>query len=563
VAVVRFDRFELDDKARTLRKNGTLVKLHDQPFELLLALVERAGEVVSREDLRRRLWPADTFVDYDNSLNNALSRLRDCLEDGPAGPRFIETVPRRGYRFVAALAATSPATPGPRRARRWVLPLAGAVAILALVAAGQWLGRSSPGPEGRQRLIVLPLENLTGDPALDYLVEAIGEDLITHIGRLSPQRLAVIARTTAATYAKAQMPISRVRSELDVDHVVEGAVRREQRRLHVTVRLIRASDESQVWAEMFDAGSEPTAAFFRDVTTRTAGAVATALGESAAVVVRAATLSTEAFDAWLRARHEWNRFNVDGFLASIEWDRRALTIDPTLSQAATGLAKGWVFLGVFDPNRAVDAYTQASLAIDRALQLDPESSEALAMRAMVKLFAHLDRAGAARDFEAALARSPNDALTLHWAAAAASASGDHERSVALARNARSLDPKSVAVNADLGWYFYYARRFDDALSQCTAAGALDPSARGPLLCREMVLRATRRSPVTRTPAATDRSALYLRAADGAALGDRRAALGAIQAAMTSRASWAPFIAVDPAFDALRGDEEFRKIVADR
>ena len=271
----------------------------------------------------------------------------------------------------------------------------------------------------------------------------------------------------------------------------------------------------------------------------------------------------DAFDAWLRGRQEWNRFTPEGCRTSIEWHRRALAVDPRFAAAAAGLARGWVFLGLFEATRAAEAYGEARNAVNLALRLDPESPDALAMRGMVRLFGDFDRDGAVRDFDAAIARAPNDALALHWAAAAASAKGDHDRSIVLARAARTLDPKSVAVNADLGWYFYYARRFDEAVQQCNEAAKLDASARGPQLCREMALRAQGRSTVRPDRPASDlRAAAYLAAADDAALEHRAAAVAAIRSAVASRASWAPFVAVDPAFDRLRSDRSFAAAVAE-
>jgi DNA-binding winged helix-turn-helix (wHTH) protein/TolB-like protein len=559
-----FSVFALDPAGRVLRRDGQPVKLHDQPLEILIALTDRPGEIVGREELRRRLWPDDTFVDYDNSLNNALSRLRECLQVPPDHARLIETIPKRGYRFVAPVRVveTNPSARTHSRRHRWTA-VAAILSIAAAAAAGLLLRQSSPVPApARHRLVVLPLQNLTGRADLDYLVAGLGDDLTTHLGRLAPDDLAVIARTTAASYAARDAALTRAAAELGADHAIEGAVRYESERVHATIRLVRTADSRQVWAEMFDAPLTAMPRFFETVVTRTARAVGAALGRDAEIRARGGTLSTDAFDAWLRGRSEWSRFTLDGFAASIGWYERALSIDAGFPEAAAGLAQSWVFVGVFDAGRAVEAYGRAGRAVDRALALDPQNADALAMRGMVKLFGRFDARGAAADFDAALSRVPNDALILHWAAAAASARGDHDRGVALGRAARSLDPRSVAVNADLGWYFYYARRFDEAIQQCAVAARLDPAARGPALCREMASRAARRSPVVPGGyAAGDRSALYRRAADSAALGDRRAAVEAISTAVTLHASWVPFLAVDPAFERLRGDRDFDGILA--
>jgi TolB-like protein len=287
------------------------------------------------------------------------------------------------------------------------------IGTIALVTVSLFTRPLRPEASTQHRVVVLPLRNLTGDDRLGYVVDGLSEDLITHLGRLSPQRLAVIARTTASSYAGMSASLSRIASELAVDYMVEGAVRREQGRLHVAIRFVRTSDQSQVWGDMFDEDATALSKLFEIVVTRTATRVATTLGEGNSVRARASTLSEDAFESWLRGRAEWNRFTLEGFTASIEWFRRALAADPGFSAAAAALAQGWVFTGLFDAKRATEAYGQARHAVDRAIRLDADSPDALAMRGMVKLFDDFDRDGAIRDFDAAIARAPNDALALH------------------------------------------------------------------------------------------------------------------------------------------------------
>ena len=275
VRAFRFGVYEVDPKAGELRRSGLKIKLQEQPFQILSALLDQPGEIVSREDLRRRLWPDDTFVEFDHSLNTAIGRLREALGDSADNPRFIETLPRRGYRFIAPVerpngAASlqngeqrptpSPvAVPSPADARpqaRWCA--AAAVLIFAAAAAVgvYFLRRHSPVPvqAGQQKIMlaVLPFQNLSGDPKQDFASDAMTEEMITHLGRLTPEALGVIARTSVMKYKNSKADVRAIGRDLRVDYVLEGSVRRGAGQIDITAQLIQTSDQTHLWAESYE-----------------------------------------------------------------------------------------------------------------------------------------------------------------------------------------------------------------------------------------------------------------------------------------------------------------------
>ena len=249
---VRFGAFEVDLRAGELRKQGLKIKLQEKPFHVLALLLERPGEVVTREELREKLWPADTFVDFDHSVNTAVNKLREGLGDSADNPRFVETLPRRGYRFIAPVEEmgrepVSLAVAARARPRLWLV-VAGLLVVF--LAAGyivrQYFWRPAQPPAGRIMLAVLPFHNLSGDPEQEYFSDGLTEEMISQLGRVQPEHLAVIARTSAMQYKNTDKRVDQIGRELGVDYVVEGSVRRESDRVRILAQLIRVSDQSEV-----------------------------------------------------------------------------------------------------------------------------------------------------------------------------------------------------------------------------------------------------------------------------------------------------------------------------
>jgi TolB-like protein/DNA-binding winged helix-turn-helix (wHTH) protein len=339
---IRFSVFELDLCSGELRKQGIKIKLHKQPFQILAMLLEHPGDVVTREQLQQRLWPPDTFVDFDEGLNSAIKKLRDALADSAEAPRYVETLPRRGYRFIAAVenipspaphdlavqvddSSTAPATPlsdkvaalpvesskASLRARLWIAAGAGAAALLALFVGlntgglRQRLLRASAA--GRiQSIAVLPLENLSGDPSQEYFADGMTEALITDLGKISELR--VVSRTSAMHYKGTRKTLPEIARELNVDAVVEGAVLRSGDRVRITAQLVEAPSDRHLWAESYERDLRHVLDVQDEVARDVANEIKIKLTpQEQAQLASGRPVDPEAHEAYLRGRYEWNR----------------------------------------------------------------------------------------------------------------------------------------------------------------------------------------------------------------------------------------------------------------
>src|SRR5437660_1850453 len=290
---VRFGVFEVDLRAGELRKRGVKIKLQDQPFQILQILLERSGEVVTREEIRGRIWPADTFVDFDQGLNNAIKRLRESLGDSPDNPRFIETVPRHGYRFIGNLGVTS-----------------GQIKSLA----------------------VLPLENLSRDPEQEYFAEGLTEALITTLAKIGDLR--VVSRTSAMQYKGIHKPVREIGRELEADAIVEGTVLRVGRRVRITAQLIDAPKETHLWAESYERDLRNVLALQTEVAQAIAREIRvklTPLDQARFAEVRA--VDPDAYEAYLRGRYHWNRRSSEGLGKAIQYFQQTIAEDGTYAAA--------------------------------------------------------------------------------------------------------------------------------------------------------------------------------------------------------------------------------------
>ena len=271
VRLFRFAEYEADVCSGQLRRSGQRIRLQEQPFQVLLALLKRSGEVVTRDELRAAIWPEGTYVDFDHGLNTAVKKIRSALGDNASVPRYVETIPRRGYRFLAIVETTSnnlgesklsgdvlfreaevSVTPQYWRQFRWPFVLCALTALMAASIYFYWhSSRRHSASSARVTVVVLPFENMSGDPAQDYLCEGFSEELATHLGRIDPTRIAVVARVTAVNYAH-NRTIAEIGRDLHVDYVLEGSVREDQERVRISAQLIRVRDQSHIWANEFD-----------------------------------------------------------------------------------------------------------------------------------------------------------------------------------------------------------------------------------------------------------------------------------------------------------------------
>ena len=472
---VRFGAFQLDLRTGELRKAGDRINLPDQPFQVLKALLDRPGDLVTREELRQRLWPAETFVDFEHGLNAAVRRLRDALGDSADVPRFVETLPRRGYRFIAPVTAPAvedqpaPARPGvedlhegsgtpdqtgaPRRlTRAWRLAV---VAALTFVSAGilwasgyrPWplAGSRPPSPTGRFMLAVLPFENLTGDPDQEYLGDGMTEELIAQLGRMDPSRLGVIARTSAMQFKKTTKRADQIGSELDVSYLIEGSVRTTGSRIRIAVQLIEARSESQLWAEQYERDAKNLLTLQREVAEAITRQITTSLGVARSTVnadARRHSTIAEAYDHYLRGRYHWRKDNAEGLEKGKEHFRKAIELDPSYALAYSGLADTYTFLGSdgFMPMR--EAYPLGRAAALKALELDDMLGEAHYSLAGITVDYYFDWIEGGRHFERAIELNPNYEPALRAYSFYLACMGRHGEALAFAERARDLDPVS-------------------------------------------------------------------------------------------------------------------------
>ena len=341
-AIVRFGRFELDMRSRELRQGARTVRLQEQPFEILRAILSRPGDIVTREELQQTLWPSGTFVDYEHSLNAAVRRLRAALNDDADQPRYIETLPRRGYRFIAAVEGNAGSTGPP-------VPAAPAV-----------------------RLAVLPFTVLDTSPGYDYFTDGLTEELIAQIGRAGRGHIAVIARGSSMAFKGSTDRAQTIGQALGADYLLEGSVRRDGDRVRIVVRLVDTANETALWVETYDRHLTESLSLQADVATRTARSLAVELRPR----LPTRTVAPEVLLPCLKGRQKWHQRTEAGFRAAVKLFEEAIGHDPTYAPAYVGLAESLAMLanyGIVSPN---DVRTLALGAVRRALELDPASADA-------------------------------------------------------------------------------------------------------------------------------------------------------------------------------------------
>jgi TolB-like protein/DNA-binding winged helix-turn-helix (wHTH) protein/Tfp pilus assembly protein PilF len=499
-----FGPFEADLRSGELRKHGVRLKLQDQPFQVLALLLEHAGDVVTREELRQRLWPADTFVDFDTGLNSAVKKLRDVLADSADEPRYIETIPRRGYRFIAPLVDPNPATalssvpePGLHPAHETASSLpAGSVvasaesffftrsrllfraaALLLLLVAGFLVYRNI-GAGGKKQtaiksLAVLPLKNLSGDASQDYLADGMTEALIGRLAGIHDLR--VISRTSVMRYKDTKEALPEIAKTLGVDAIVEGSVIRDGNRIRVHAQLIRAATDEHFWSEAYDRELSDVLTLQSDVAHSIAQKVeVTITGEEHARLSSARTVDPEAYEAYLKGRYYWNKRTADSVPKAAHYFEQAISKDPGYSSAYSGLAdcnSGLAWHGFISP---AEVLPKAYAAAQKAVEIDPQSAEAHASLALV-LNHKWDWAGAEVEFKRALKLNPQHANAHHWYGDYLSIQGRHDEALVEAKRALELDPLNLMIGTWVGLRYYLARRYDGAIEQSRNTVDLDPN----------------------------------------------------------------------------------------
>ena len=517
---VRFGVFEADMEAGELRKHGLRLKLSEQPFQILAMLVARPGEVVSREVLRERLWPSDTFVDFDHGLNNAVMRLREVLGDSSDHPRFIETLPRRGYRFIAPVelkssgaehpapeavasekAAGIPGVSGKNGSanseallnaaqghhnRRFSLPRIAVLAVAVLAGSALISGitvhyvrgvNASKGKANRSSsLVVLPLENLSGDKEQDYFADGMTDDLIANLAKIHSLR--VISRSTAMAYKGTHKPLPQIANELNVDAVVEGTVMRVGNRVRITAELVQVSTDQHLWADTYESPIGDVLALQNRVSSAIVDEIRINLTkEDKERLAQKPSVSPEAYEDYLKGRYYWNKRSGDGFEKAIGYFEEATRRDPQYALAYAGLADCYGIIGatIYGRLPAAEASPKAKAAAIRALEIDPSLAAAETSLATAKFNYDWDWAGAADGFKKAIQLDPGYSTAYQRYSLYLSAMGKFDDSFEEIKKARELEPLSISINTALGWRLYLAREYDRAIAQLRDTLEMDPA----------------------------------------------------------------------------------------
>jgi len=490
---LRFGVFEVDLRAGELRKHGVRLRLQEQPFRVLAMLLERPGETVTREELRNRLWTAETFVDFDHGVNKAVNRVRDALGDSATSPRFVETVARRGYRFIADVAVVagvtipSPETttgdlepvkdapvppvaapPAPGRVRRWSpWTIAGVALPLASIVAVMWAVQSrAPQRAPIRSLAVLPLENLSGDDSQEYFADGMTDELIATIGQISALR--VISRTSVMAYKRARKPLPQIARELNVDAIVEGTVLRSGGRVRITAQLIEARDDKHLWSDSYDGDLRDTLTLQNQVARAIAEQILINLNpQEQATLKRGKVVDPQAYEAYLKGRYFWNKRTGDDLQKAVEYFSRAIERDPNYAQAYSGLADTYALLGDWEYGvlTSREAFPRAKAAAVKALQLDNTLGEAHTSLAFCLDGFDWDLKSADSEFRRGIELNPGYATAHHWYAWHLSLVGKNSDAIAEMKKAQNLDPLSLIINADLAELLLIAHFTDESIHQ--------------------------------------------------------------------------------------------------
>jgi TolB-like protein/DNA-binding winged helix-turn-helix (wHTH) protein/Tfp pilus assembly protein PilF len=509
-SVVRFGTYEVSLQSGEVRKAGLRIRVQQQPLKLLEILLERPGEVVTREELRSRVWSDESFGDFDQAVNIAIGKLRSALGDSAENPRFIETLPKRGYRFIADVSVVDADAhprrpesvagdlPGSQKKKKELEPkvqdaglavvhkrqqwpalqvIIGSALVVSLTIIFVVLFRSrGHAPAGIRSLAVLPLENLSADASQNYFADGMTDELITDLAQISALR--VISRTSVMVYKGARKPLPQIARELNVDAVVEGTVLRSGDQVRITAQLIEASTDKHLWSQSYEGELRDSLALQNNVARAIAEQIRINLTpQEQAALKNVKVVNPQAYESYLKGRYFWNKRTSDGLKVALAYFTQAIEEDPNYAQAYSGLADTYALLGdwqyaVMTPK---EAFPKAKAAAIKALELDSAMGEAHNSLAFVLDGFDWDFDSAGKEFLRAIELNPGYATAHHWYAWHLSLLGRYDEAIEEMRKALNLDPLSLIINADLAELLVLAHSYDESIQQSRKTIEMDPN----------------------------------------------------------------------------------------
>jgi len=515
---VRFGDYELDLRLQELRKHGIRLKLQEQPYQILQVLTERPSELVTREELQRRLWPSDTFVDFEHGLYNGIKRLREILSDSAESPRYIETVPRRGYRFICNVERVNqgvarehfenlpaldlqpapavqpepepqqfsppPARPVlprnlhdplrlPSRKQFFAALAVLAFSLVAFFAINHFL-RAPAHPSRVPMMVVLPFKNLTGDTDKEFISDGFTEEMIARLGQSNGGQMLVIARTSAMSYKDSAKNVKDICKELNASYVLDGSIRSAHNGLVINVALSRPEDQTNIWSHEYSRSIGDLTSLQAEVAQEVANGVQLKLSSSAALEAsHRAPLAPDAYELYLRGRYESAKRTREGLLAAATDFQSSVAKDPNFAPAQASLAEAYMHMSNYHILAPAESIPKAKQAAARALDLDKDLAQAHATLAVIRFY-NLEREGIEPELLKAIALNPGYADGIHWYALYLAANGRKEESLKQIRIARSLDPKSAIINSNVAWCYYLAGDYPGAVQAAKDALQVDP-----------------------------------------------------------------------------------------
>jgi TolB-like protein/DNA-binding winged helix-turn-helix (wHTH) protein len=489
--VIRFESFEVDQGAFELRRAGRAVAIERIPMELLLLLLERRGQLVTRQEILDRIWGKNVYGDVDNSINTAVRKIRQVLHDNRSSPRLLHTIPGKGYRFslpvvdpdalpIPAAVGEVPLVntlPAPEaKSKRSRLRAAIALALVAgALIVGPYLMRRAVPPPGKAMIVILPFLNLSGDTQQDYFTDGMTEEMIAQLGSLDPRHLGVIARTSAMLYKGTRKDSAQIARELGVSLLLEGSVRRVNDRVRVTAQLIQASDQTHLWAGSYDRDVSDILKLQSDVARGIAGQIQLTLSRQVqASLAGTPSVDPAAYEDFLQGLQGWNLRTHAGFEHAITAFSRAVARDPNFADAYVGLARAYMLAPIFGVSTPAESLPKALEAATRAIALNDNLADAHTALAFIKSHLDYDWPTAEREYRRGVALNPSDAqVHFFYSNGYLSPFGRHDEAIAEMKTAAELDPFSPPIQSFLGRTYVWARRYDQALVQYQKANDLD------------------------------------------------------------------------------------------